>query len=138
MNQPVPKLLTPILLKTTQELSWPENESVFHLLTANGLFLCRNHPFFASSVPVSEWPQELAEHAPFLQLRYPRLPRRLLEQLVGFFAILGETFGAEAAALLAWDPEQRRVEVIGDRVGIAAGEGLPVEHVAVVPLRVGD
>jgi PRTRC genetic system protein A len=112
MNPPSNKLLTPILLKTEEDTPWPDDESVFYLLTANGLYLCRNHPFFTSSVPVSQWPQELAEHAPFLRLRYPRIPQRRFEQIVGFFAIIGESFGAEAAVLLAWDKVRRRFEII--------------------------
>lgn len=112
MNTSSGKLLTPILLKTSDDMPWPEEESVFQLVTSNGLYLCRNHPFFTSSVPVDCWPPELASHAPFLRLRYPRLPQRTFECIVGFFAVIGETFGAEAAVLLAWDPAQQRMEVI--------------------------
>jgi hypothetical protein len=115
MNPPAPKLLTPILLKTSDEMPWPEEESVFHLVTANGLFLCRNHRFFTSSVPVDRWPPELAAHTPFLRLRYPRLPQRLFERIIGFFAVIGETFGAEAVALLAWNETDSRVEVVVPR-----------------------
>jgi hypothetical protein len=81
-------------------------------MTSSGLFLCRNHRFFTSSVPVDHWPAELASHAPFLRLRYPRLPQPMFERIIGFFAVIGETFGAEAAALLAWNEPERRVEVI--------------------------
>jgi hypothetical protein len=105
-------LLTPILLKTSDDMPWPEEENVFHLVTSNGLYLCRNHPFFTSSVPVDRWPPELASHSPFLRLRYPRLPQRVFERIVGFFAVIGETFGAEAAVLLAWDPARRSIEVV--------------------------
>jgi hypothetical protein len=112
MNPPANQLLTPILLKTTDDLPWPEEQRVFHLVTSNGLFLCRNHPFFTSSVPVDRWPSELAAHAPFLRLRYPRLRQRAFERIVGFFAVIGETFGAEAAVLLAWDPVGRCIELI--------------------------
>ena len=112
MNPPPNKLLTPILLKTADDMPWPEDESVFQLVTSDGLYLCRNHPFFTSSVPVDRWPPELASHAPFLRLRYPRLPQRVFERIVGFFAVIGETFGAEAAVLLAWDPASRCIEVI--------------------------
>ena len=112
MNPSESKLLTPILLKATDDMPWPENESVFHLVTSSGLFLCRNHPFFTSSVPVDRWPPELAAHAPFMHLRYPRLPQRVFERIVGFFAMIGENFGAEAAVLLAWDPTRGAIEVI--------------------------
>ncbi len=112
MNSSTSKLLTPILLKTTDDMPWPEEESVFQLVTSSGLFLCRNHPFFTSSVPVDRWPPELASHAPFLRLRYPSLPQRVFERIVGFFAVIGETFGAEAAVLLAWDSVRRCIEVV--------------------------
>ena len=112
MNPPASKLLTPILLKTTDDMPWSEDENVFHLVTSSGLFLCRNHPFFTSSVPVDRWPAELAAHAPFLRLRYPRLPQRVFERIVGFFAMIGESFGAEAAVLLAWDSSRHCIEVI--------------------------
>ena len=115
MNPPANKLLTPILLKTGEDMPWPEDESVFHLMTSSGLYLCRNHRFFTSSVPVDRWPPELATHDSFLRLHYPRLPQPLFERIVGFFAAIAESFGAEAAALLAWNEPERRVEVIVPR-----------------------
>src|SRR5262249_35903829 len=110
-----PSLLTPILLKTNAGTAWPEKESVFHLLTGSGLFLCRNHAFFTSSVPVRQWPQELAEHQPFLRLRYPRLPQRLFERIIGFFAVIADNFGAEAAVLLAWNNDRHCYEIVVPR-----------------------
>lgn len=115
MNPPPNKLLTPILLKTSDDMPWPEEESVFQLVTADGLFLCRNHKFFTSSVPTDHWSPELGAHAPFLRLRYPRLSQRMFERVVGFFAVIAESFGAEAAALLAWNERDQRVEVVVPR-----------------------
>lgn len=112
MNPPEPKLLTPVFLKTDEETPWPEDQSVFHLVTADGLYLCRNHEFFVSSVPTTQWPQELAGHAPFLRLKYPKIPQRTFEQIIGFFGVFGETYSAEAAALLAWNANDRRLEVV--------------------------
>jgi hypothetical protein len=105
-------LLTPVLLKTTEEMPWPEEQSVFHLVTADGLYLCRNHEFFVSSVPTNQFPTELAGHEAFLRLRYPRLPQIMFERIVGFFSVIGESFGAEAAVLLAWNAPQRRIEIV--------------------------
>jgi hypothetical protein len=105
-------LLTPILLKTAEDMPWPEDQSVFHLVTADGLYLCRNHEFFVSSVSTDQFPQELAGHRAFLRLRYPRLPQRTFEQIVGFFSLIGESFGAEAAVLLAWNPAQTQIEIL--------------------------
>lgn len=105
-------LLTPVLLKTTEDMPWPEDQSVFHLVTADGLYLCRNHEFFVSSVSTNQFPQELAGHRSFLRLRYPRLSQRTFERIVGFFGVIGESFGAEAAVLLAWNPDQAQIEIL--------------------------
>ena len=79
-----PQLETPVYLKMDEDAPWPE-DSVFYLMTGDGVFLCRNHEFFASSVPASQPPAELATHQPFLKHRFPKIPRRLFEQAVGFF-----------------------------------------------------
>jgi hypothetical protein len=88
-------------------MPWPGEDRVFRLPTRDGLFLCRNHPFFTSCVPTNTWPGELAAQEPFLRIRYPRLPRPLLERVVGFFDLIGDLHGSEAAVLLAWDPHRR-------------------------------
>ncbi|MBI2926278.1 MAG: Mov34/MPN/PAD-1 family protein [Verrucomicrobia bacterium] len=112
MKLPSEKLLTPFHLKTASDVPWPADEKLFYLLTANGLFRCRNHPFFRSSVPVNDWPAELAAHRPFLKLSYPKIPQRLFERVIGFFARIGDDHGAEAAVLLAWHKTAHRLEVI--------------------------
>lgn len=103
------QLYTPVYLMTDEAMPWPNEEPVFHLLTRDGLFLGRNHAFFTSCVPATVWPSELAGQKPFLRLRYPRLPRPLIEQVVGFFDIIGDRHASEAAVLLAWD---RQAEAI--------------------------
>ena len=112
MKISAPSLLTPVFLKTTPEMTWPEEEPVFHLLTGSGLFLCRNHPFFRSSVPVTRWPSELTSHQPFASFDFPKIPQRLFEQIVGFFSVVGDRFSAEAAVLLAWNKKTSAVELI--------------------------
>ncbi len=105
-------LLTPIHLKIGDDFEWPKTERTFYLLTRDGLFLCRNHPFFRSSVRVDHWPTELKGHSPSLRLRYPKLPRRMMERVVGFFSIIGHHHGSEAAVLLAWNQSTESVEII--------------------------
>lgn len=105
-------LVTPLYLKLSENMPWPEQESAFYLLSSDGLYLCRNNPFFKSSVPVRDWPAELAPHKPSIKLSYPKIPQTLFEQLIGFFAIIGERHGAEAAALLAWNRSTDQVEAI--------------------------
>src|SRR6185503_9678428 len=106
------KILTPFFLKSDPDMPWPKKETVFYLMTADGLFQCRNHRFFRSSVLVNEWPAELAAHRPFLKLYYPKISRRLFERLVGFVAHIGDRYGAEAAALLVWNECSQRIEAI--------------------------
>lgn len=106
------QLFTPLYLKLNDAMPWPEQEKAFYLLSSEGLFLCRNTPFFRSCVPAREFPGELAAQRPFLQLAYPRIPRPLLEQVVGFFDLIGDRFGSEAAVLLAWNRTTETVEVV--------------------------
>ncbi len=111
-------LVTPIYLKLSSTMPWPEDEKVFYLLSRDGLFLCRNTPFFRSCVPVTEFPSELAGQETLLELSYPRIPRQVIEQVVGFFDIIGERHSSEAVVLLAWNRETQAVEVVvPDQVG---------------------
>ena len=109
---PDQSLLTPIYLKTRPDMAWPTDVPVFYLLTGDGLFLCRNHPFFTSSVSAPAWPRELADHRDFLEPRFPKIPRHYVELIVGFFDIVGRRHNAEAAVLLAWDERYQRVRLI--------------------------
>lgn len=100
---------TPVLLKTDAELPWPESERFFYVLAGNGLFLCRDHDFFRSCVPARGGPAELPEQRAFLELKFPMIPARLFERIVGFFHRIAERHDAEACVLLAWDSEAGRV-----------------------------
>jgi len=108
------KLLTPIYLQLSEKMPWPEDQ-VFYLLTGNGLFLCRNNEHFRSCIPARSWPGELAEQEEFVDLRYPRLPRRLLERAVGFFDAVARRHDAEAALLLVWDKRKELYRLIVPR-----------------------
>jgi hypothetical protein len=112
MRHPDDNLVTPIYVKSDREMPWPEGETAFHLLTSSGLYLCRNHPFFRSCVPAAAWPSELAEQQSFLELHYPKIPRRRFELIVGFFARVAERHGSEAAVLMVWDARGKRVRFV--------------------------
>jgi hypothetical protein len=107
-------LLTPIFIKTEDDMPWPD-EPVFYLLTRDNLYLCRNHPYFRSCVPAPRFPTELAEHATSLHARFPAIPRAALERICSFFGYMSDHFGAEAIVLLAWDASQQRVSTIVPR-----------------------
>jgi hypothetical protein len=112
MKHPDDTLVTPIYVKTQADMPWPDDEKAFHVLGSNGLFLCRNHPFFRSCVPASAWPSELAEQKTFIELHYPKIPRRRFEVIVGFFARVAELHRSEAAVLLAWDSSVQRLRLV--------------------------
>ena len=126
------QLFTPLYLKLNEAMPWPEQEKAFYLLSSQGLFLCRNTAFFRSCVPVQDFPSELAAQKPFLKLSYPRVPRRLMERVIGFFDVIGERHASEAAVLLAWNRDTNTVEaVIPNQVGLVgmswSGHPYPLE-----------
>jgi hypothetical protein len=105
------ELTTPIYIKSQTDMPWPD-DPVFYLMTSEGLFLCRNHRFFKSSVPARAFPRELSWHNSSLHLHYPRIPQGALEQVLAFFIHVGEHYSAEAIVLLAWDETWQRSRII--------------------------
>jgi proteasome lid subunit RPN8/RPN11 len=103
---------TPVLVKSTPDIPWPEGERVFYLVGREGLFICRNGEFFRSCVPAARGPSALASQAPFLTPRFPPIPRSLFERVVGFFDRIAELHGSEAAAMLVWDRRAERVRLV--------------------------
>lgn len=111
MSQPKASLMTPIYIKPRTDTAWPK-DAVFYMLTASGLFLCRNNPFYTSCVPTPRWPTELATQKSFLEVHYPKIARRLLELVVGYFDRVADEHGSEAAVLLAWNKRSEHVEIV--------------------------
>jgi proteasome lid subunit RPN8/RPN11 len=105
------QLVTPIYIHTDPTAPWP-TDKVFYLLSRSGLFRCRNEELFTSCVPARDWPRELANQDSFLRVRYPKLPRSLLESAVGFFYRVYDRHNAEAALLMLWDRTQRRMHLL--------------------------
>ena len=105
-------LLTPILVKSDQEMAWPERERLFYLLTRDGLYRCRQNEFFRSCVKADSGPSELEVQKPFFEPRFPKIPAALIEQAVGFFTKIADLHGSEAAALFVWDRSEDQVHLI--------------------------
>jgi PRTRC genetic system protein A len=113
-------LNTPIYVKVDDRAPWPPDD-VFFLLTGDGLFLCRNHAFFISSVPAPNPPSGLGRHRAFLKTRYPKIPRRLFERAVGFFHAIYKRHGSEAGLLLVWNGRKKRMRLVcPDQVAIVS------------------
>lgn len=104
-------LLTPIYLKRHDKEPAPP-DSAFHLLSSDGLFLCRNERFFESAVLARRPPAELASQKQFLSWRCPPISRESAEQAVGFFDWAFRQRGAESVLLIAWNETTGTVEFI--------------------------
>lgn len=109
---------TPVYIKSSKDFEWPEDR-FFYLVASNGLFLCRNHGFFQSAVPVKSGPSELQSQEKFLKLSYPLIPRHLVELAVGFFHRVWKKQNSEAAVVFAWNRNESKVElIVPDQTGI--------------------
>jgi hypothetical protein len=122
MKHPDPALFTPIFIKTGEDMPWPDDEKVFYIL-ADKLYLCRNHRFFKSCVPATQFPSELATQRMFLKMSYPKIPRKMLEQIVGFFDRIGTAHGAEAGVLLVNDDNENCLRLIVPNQTATVGGG---------------
>ncbi len=118
---------TPIYHKLDPNAPWPADK-FFYLVAQEGLFLCRNHPFFQSCVKIETGPKHLASQKEFMRMSYPSIPRALLERAVGFFQLVADKQNSEAAVILVYRPETKKVElIVPDQKAInsAAYQGQP-------------
>jgi proteasome lid subunit RPN8/RPN11 len=117
------RLLTPIIHKHDEAAEPPDDVRVCHVLAGNGLFLHRKHRFFTSCVLARDWPGELADQQPYLELHCPKVPKAAMERIVGFFSCIARLHGTEAAAILFWDRRNDRVcfRIPEQRAGLTEG-----------------
>jgi len=134
----------PVYVKEDENMPWPEDK-FFYMVTANGLFRCRNHPFFQSCSKVKGDLKELVSQESFLVPNYPKIPRLMLEKVVGFFHLVAEKQASEAAALLFWNRQEKQVELLipeQTATNSSSGYALDVKYtVPTVPphlLQIGD
>ncbi|MHC4942564.1 MAG: hypothetical protein ACYTG7_06030 [Planctomycetota bacterium] len=100
----------PVYLKTDDHMPRPEDPEFF-LVTRDGTYFCRNHPFFSSETPATRLPKVLKKHKPSCELRYPRLGADAMEYIVGFFDRVYDLHGSEAVVLLFWDLDKKRYKL---------------------------
>jgi hypothetical protein len=120
-------LATPIYVKL-EGFVWP-NDKMFFLLAQEGVFKCRNHPFFKSAVKMKGGIKELESQSQRLTLSYPTLPKVLVERAVGFFLLIAEKQNSEAAAIWVWNKLTEQVElIIPDQVAVNSGKSASAPH----------
>jgi PRTRC genetic system protein A len=104
-------LSTPIYLKTDKHMDWPKDK-LFYLLSSDGLFLCRNHEWFTSCSLAKRGPGELEGQQPFAAIKYPKVPKVLMEKALSFFRRIEEEHHWEAALILVWNRETQSMDLV--------------------------
>jgi hypothetical protein len=98
----------------------PPGDTIYYLLTRDGLFLVKRTPFFEAVVPAGGIPW-LEAQAPEVRLSAPPLPAAVLLSAVAFFRAVYTRFKAEAVALLAWREATRTYELMVPHQTVGGG-----------------
>lgn len=102
----------PVYIKADGDKNeWPK-DPFFYMLTKDGLFVCRNHKWFQSCAKAKQGPTGLGEQKEFVKVDYPLIPRVLIEKIVGFFHLIYEKHGWEAAVILCWNKLTQAMELV--------------------------
>ena len=101
----------PVYLKTEDTKDWPQHK-MFYLLSANGLYICRNHEWFQSCAPAKTGPSNLVQQKSFCHTSYPAIPKLLLERAVGFFRRVFQEHHWESALILVWNRQTEEMELV--------------------------
>ena len=105
-------MVTKLILKEDAGKFSPPEDSMYYVLTSEGLMLGRNNRFFQSLVKAKTGPSELEPQAEFVRLRYPKFPKELLQQVVGFFSLVQKKHNSEAALIMVWNTQTNQYELI--------------------------
>jgi len=85
----------------------PSGDAPYYVLAGDGLYLTRRTELFTACVPAAGV-AGLSAHAATFELHVPMVPRRLVEEAVGFFREVWRRHGGEAILFMFYDPEHRR------------------------------
>jgi hypothetical protein len=110
--------MLPIYLKD-QDFA-PPADSIYYLLTRDGLFLVKRTPFFEAVVPAAGIPW-LESQSSEVHLNAPPLPAALLLAAVAFFRAVYARYRSEAVALLAWREATRTYELVVPHQTVGGG-----------------
>lgn len=100
----------PIYLKQSADMPRPTDPE-FYLVTGDGIFMGRNHKFFASDVRAPRMPRGLASHQASCRVNYPKLGVAALEYIVGFFDQVNQLHACESIVLLFWNQTRQRYKL---------------------------
>jgi PRTRC genetic system protein A len=79
--------------------------ALYYLVAANGLFLVRKTPLFAS-VTAAHGVCGLEYQTEHVTLRFPKIPRWIMNSIYGFFRAVHQRWDAEAISFLFYNPQK--------------------------------
>jgi hypothetical protein len=98
----------------------PPADSIYYLLTRDGLFLVKRTPFFEAVVPAAGIPW-LESQATEVHLNAPLLPAAVLLKAMAFFRAVYTRYQSEAVVLLAWREATRTYELVVPHQTVGGG-----------------
>lgn len=110
--------MLPIYLKD-QDFTPPE-DSIYYLLSRDGLFLAKRTPFFEAVVPAAGIPW-LEPQGTEVHLKAPSLPAAVLLSALAFFRAVYTRYRSEAVALLAWREATQTYELVVPHQTVGGG-----------------
>lgn len=99
---------TPLYIKDREDMPWPKDK-FFYIQSKDGLFKCRTHPFYTSAVKVDSGHPELVAQDEFCEMRYPKVPQKMMEDTVAFFADIARRHDTEAIILIGYNTKTHEV-----------------------------
>ncbi len=79
----------------------------YYLISADGLFLVKNFPLYRASIKIDKGLPWLEANTEQLSLKFPKIPRRLIEKVVGFFYVIFRLYGSEAIVFLYYHAKEK-------------------------------
>jgi hypothetical protein len=110
--------MLPIYLKDGDFV--PPPDTIYYLLTRDGLFLVKRTPFFEAVVPAGGIPW-LEPQGADVRLSAPRLPAALLLRALAFFRAVYALYESEAVVLLTWREAAGAYELVVPHQTVGGG-----------------
>lgn len=84
----------------------------YYLLSSEGLFLVKNFPTYRAVIRMEKGLPWLENHTEELNIKFPKVPRHLIEKVAGFFYVVFRLYQSEAIALLYFSPKKKSFKII--------------------------
>jgi hypothetical protein len=99
----------PIVLKTPAAV--PPNVTLYYEVAENGVFQVRDTPIYRAVTRAERLIPGLQPQYPHVELRFPRLPRGQVQEVLAFFAQVYRRYGAEAVVIVFYRASTREFQI---------------------------